>query len=234
MPPTGTVTYYDPPTVPPPPPTGTPLTINDGAITLSVPTSKYYLNLSSIFYSLDGYDVVKIPTLPTPAGAASFATVSGNIIALEGQGTTTDYVFVERDNAGDIILEKFYVLSSTVLGGAPVPGPTNITVTVTFSLTDQAASFTVSGNSISQDNFIASGLTLTLNGTLPTGATVSWKYDNAAVGDSSTSQSNKISYNANDSSTYKYIIPGVHTISVEITVGGIIYSKEFQYTVTIP
>jgi len=228
----GQVTLHDFAPPPPPSPIGaTPnKTVTSGVITFEAPNDNYYLDPHPAItdFKTDIWDTVKIPI--SPSGANSLITQIANnlnIFELEGQGTNTDYVFVLKDANGNVnteILNNFYVLTVDIEN--PPPGPVDAALNVTFFLIDNAAVMTVSGNSITQTNFIASGLSLTLSGA-PAGATVSWRYDGAVVG-------NTLSFNSSDPATFNYIIIGVHTISVEITAGGVTYSKEFMFVVTNP
>jgi len=221
---TGQITYYDISTPPPPPiGAGTNQAISGGKITLPSPNNSYYLGLPSQISTIADYEIAKVRI--SPAGSNQSVTPdSPGIIKLEGKGTETDYVFAEINQDGDIYPEKFFVLKVTIESSSEA------NVVVTFSVTDQGAGMTVSHNTISQTVFINSGLTLTLSGA-PAGAGISWRYDNEVIGTTATCT---VPFNESNSATYKYIIEGDHTISVEITTGGRTYSKAFTLAVTIP
>ena len=104
---------------------------------------------------------------------------------------------------------------------------------VSFTLENPGASIELgSVATISLDDFMTSGLALTVTG-VPTGATYSWKYDGAAVGNTPTGATNTIIHNPADSSTDKYIVIGTsHPMSLEVVISGVTYSFDFTYTVT--
>jgi len=116
--------------------------------------------------------------------------------------------------------------------GTP-PTPPAANVGVTFSVTDVGSALAIdsniSGVTFTQGN-IQSGTpyTLTVTG-VPSGASISWRFDGEEV---STASTFVIEYNDGDSTTDKYLVVGPHTISVEITTtGNMTYSKNFVFTV---
>jgi len=203
--------------------------IDTGLISLKPPDNDDWLVFTPPLPSpVVDYDTVKLPVSPT--GSTEAIPQRDYIAQSAAASTETDYVFFNR------IVETLYVLKVVFTGAdekppeppePPEPGePGDLTVSVTFAIVDSAAVMTVSGNSVTQTDFMASGLTLSLSGA-PAGAVISWRYDNAVVG-------NTLTFDSSNPNTFKYIIIGEHKISVEVTVDSVTYSKEFAFVVTNP
>jgi hypothetical protein len=213
---------YDVLTIPPVPASGTSVPISGGKLNLTPPSNSYYLNIPPTDVEAANSKIVEI-SLPD-GSAEAISIVYGNIIALKGENTETDYVFFEEYDDDGEIQRYFYVLNVTI------SGPTEAKVTVTFSLADGTTIMTVSPDSISQAAFKASGLTLTA--TSVPGATYSWKYDNVAI--TGTTNTVVVQY-TDDAIGWARAQTGAHTVSLEMVVGGTTYSKTFTVIVaTLP
>jgi len=104
----------------------------------------------------------------------------------------------------------------------------------TFEMLDLAANVTTVTSTITQDDFMENGLTLTVTGA-PAGATYSWRYNGSVptAGASGTSTATVlIRYIAANTATHIYIQPRIHRYSLDVIVGGVTYSKNFDITVT--
>ncbi|MCL2276906.1 MAG: hypothetical protein FWC21_03320, partial [Treponema sp.] len=86
-------------------------------------------------------------------GAASSVSLTGGLIQLEGHGTTTDYIFIEKNNGNSII--KFDVLKVNIQVYT-APPEANI-INVTFNITDRTLTFSQSSVSIAQDTLAGGG-----------------------------------------------------------------------------
>jgi len=226
----GDITWYDftAPTGPPPTPASADKTTTEndvaGAITLEAPEPghSYYLDPHPALTDFDigSFNIVKIPISPS-GGNLPVAPVSGNskIIELEGEGTTTDYVFVEKDSQNAIIHGHFYVLRVEIS-----PAPADLTITVTLSLTgDNSPVIDPAAPPISYSQNETGTIDFTVNN--PTQySDFTWYVDGQQV-----STVASFSLNKGD---IAYKIIGVYTIIVEATLGGIPYSAAIEVTVT--
>ena len=201
---------------------GRPVNIIDGEITLPLPRNGYYLNLS--INSTNDYAIAKVPV--TPDGSTSAVTpVSGSIIALEGEETVTDYVFIEIDEQGDIIQGSFSVLRVNISDSAAAAtlnvniSPAAITdgnspqtdnPSITYSQNDERVIISVN-DADQYDDYDADGIIWYINGT------------QKGTGES---------FTLVISDAIEYKIVGVYTITVEAAINGIPYSTVIDVTVT--
>jgi len=115
-------------------------------------------------------------------------------------------------------------------------------VAITFSMVDGGNGMTVSGNTITQADFMTSPYLLSFGVTgVPTAENIDyeWRYSgvNNAANIISTTDTFALTWNPANSATDVYITPGIHNVSVFITVeqpAGVTntYSKAFTFTVT--
>jgi len=216
----GNVKYYDQAADPPPLGTEEMEPITDGVITLEAPVDTYYMDPSpAIGTGITSYDIVKIPISPATS-ASDVSPVSGNIIKLEGGETTTDYVFVERDNLGDIIPGTFYTVRVDIS-----PAPEELTVNVTLSITgDNPPVLNPASISYSQDDTGTIAINITNAADFGAAANISWFVDGTSIQTGASFTLNK--------GNVDYKIIGVYTITVAASKDGTPYSAAIEVTVT--
>jgi len=172
---------------------------------------------------ITNYDIARVPVYP--AGSAEIQPNGNRLMMTAFPKTVTDYVFYDRN------IRALYVLRiSCDDGGIGLP-PDTITITVTpgFStdgsptVTPIAPSpqidtgsrniiFTVS-NPNQYDDFQTTG--------------IKWYYNNSQIGTGA-------SFTLNITPNSDYNIIGKHKITVEAAIGGVPYSTEIEFEVTLP
>jgi len=235
----GDTTLHDFTTPPGPPPTAggvsTEKTIEDGVITLDAPEAEhsYYLDphpaISNFKISL--YSVVKIPISPSGANSpVSPVPNNPNIIALEGEDTETDYIFVLVDDKGNVnteLLKNFYVMKVIVEKAPPEPG--TVTLDVTLSYTgDNSPVFNSTSTTYSQTS--TAPITINITNAADFGSTIKWYLDDDPVNPIGNGSPFVIDLN-NDAVRYRVI--GKYTITVIASKDGIPYSAAIEVTVTV-
>jgi hypothetical protein len=194
----GNITYYDLPSPPATPPAGgTQVPIVNGAVTLSAAIDKYYMTIPYI----DEYEIVKLPI--TPSGAT--ADITGDIIGLQGQNTTTDYLFYYPDS--DINADNFYLLKVIITGRPQV----EITIFYEETDIDNTLTITPTNLTVSQESLLGGVYEIFINSTAqdfdPAG--VEWIYNNH----SGTGAVFNFAGHGVD-----HLVPGLHTITIEIRI----------------
>jgi hypothetical protein len=250
---TGNVSYAGLPAPPAAAITGESVTLDNGKITLKAPkgTDKYYLDFSALL-TVTGqnpngggpYNIVKVPV--SPAGDSSLITtptpsLPANTIELEGENTTTDYVFaLTGTEAGNTVAvsDKFFFLTVVIPEKKPDPGITleiefsysnQNTKTVTLTVTDNSNNAVIEeGNrTFTQDSPPNIKITATITGAEGT-PTYDWYYDKNG---SSLGTADNISVNFDADN---YLLEGTHVFTVFIKDNDGHYQADVTITVGGP
>ena len=155
-------------------------------------------------------------------GAASSVSLTGGLIQLEGHGTTTDYIFIEKNNGNSII--KFDVLKVNIQVYT-APPEANI-INVTFNITDRTLTFSQSSVSIAQDTLAGGGgANITLSSAGVSFNAAKWIHDSGAEYPGATLSFRQLT-------NFDFLVTREHLFNVRITVDGVVYSGEYTIEVT--
>jgi hypothetical protein len=192
--------------------------ISNGKVVLSAPKRTYYMVVVEEW--IEDHKIAEIST------SGSNTDVSGKPIALRGADTITEYVLHHPST------NNFHTLEVTIL-----PPPT-ISITVSWDpLKDpgSAITFDQSNFQVTQDELLAMRdnggeykITIDTN-SLPPGVNdndIIWEYG-------SYSPQTGPTFQFNDDINLDYLIIGVHTVSVIITIEGIPYSRNITINVVL-
>jgi len=213
---TGNMTLYE--LASPPPPTGTGITVTanpNGIITPSIPApdDTYYLQFPPDIDT--GCSILMFPVVPL-ANPNPVNFITGRIIELEGEGTTTDYVLYD---AGDAVPLKFLRVSIEAI----IP-PVDFVINVAFEIigdNGELLAFTPGSLSVSQDDLLAGGLTITVNGGSVPGfnpAGTEWWFGGALLHTGA-------NFTMRGLDNIEYLVLGSKEFTVEFVIGAIRYSK---------
>ena len=207
---------------------GTVLTADNGRIALATPVSRYYIELPQVI--TPDTKILMVPV--SPEGKSSLVNfITGNIIALRGAGTTTDYIFADTAKNGDVTLKVLYTDIS------PRPDGSDPTIVIEFEIPDGSLNLTITGTTgtITQSALIAGAAsrTYTVTGTNPgfDSAQIAWTYNDAPITSAATSTTWTFKYDEDDPDTEEYLIKGTHSFTVDITIDEETYSIPFGVVV---
>ena len=105
-----------------PPSTGKKVTPADKELKLGQTEKNYYLELPATFKKTGcEFTIIKAPIPKDANNPPEEITISGSIITLNNEESTTDYLIIQtKEDKGNIIIESFHVLR-VVIGDATVP-----------------------------------------------------------------------------------------------------------------
>ncbi|MDR0322643.1 MAG: hypothetical protein LBI28_14205 [Treponema sp.] len=216
---TGQMTRHDTSLANLPVDTGTKITAGANGITIPSPTAIHFLDLSPLI-DVNTTDIYRSPVIP--AGTTVPVTpISGNIIRLQGEGTETDYIFVDFDGAFDVAL--FKVLRVNINGQAPGDG---LVVRVTFDIINGTPTLTPNTITVLQTDLINNSGTIPIINITSYSSNfnnnpVVWKYNNSQI-----STGGSLDLKANFFDDEEYWAKGVYIITVEV----ILNSNDHKYS----
>jgi len=156
-----------------------------------------------------------------------------NRIILEGNGTTTDYLFIEYDNNGEIIIDSFRVLR-VIIGGTQPANSFRIHVSFNFTdetpvlITEPANQFPII---ISQDKLITKTANIPSINIVNSDdfESIKWLSNNEEISTGATLDLKDIMFNDDE-----YWMVGTHIFTVEAKKkdSGSLYSAKFMVAVT--
>ena len=213
---TDTLTLWDSPPASPASGTSSQVTPNaSGILTISAPENTNFLD----FAAVDGNSAI-VPV--TPGGATEAGVfVSGRLIQLRGQGTTTEYVFIDDFDPDSFKFLRVFVEQARELQ-----------VNIAFDLEDIAeANLAISIPGPITKASILSGNTFTIQitGSVPSGnswTATKWYYN----GTDTNITANSLNFAR--ATNPDFAIAGKHNFTVEVTINGKQYSKAFTVEVT--
>jgi len=214
---TGNLTLYDQVSLPPG--TGVTVAANANGIispVLQAPKNNYYLELPS---SIDlSCNILMFPVVPIPGDpdAISFEP----IIELEGEGTTTDYVFYDSTSHNEPL--RFL----RVAIAAEIP-PVDIIINITFGVTGdlgESLIFSPPILTVSQDTLLAGGLQITINGSNFVPGNVEWWFDGVSI-------QTGASFTMLGSDNIEYLVLGSKEFTLEFEIDSVRYSKILRIVV---
>jgi len=204
-------------------------------------THTYYLELPEfIKKSVEDGNTFQILLVPvnTTSTPRLVSTIPGhsNIIQLRGEGTITDYVFVEYDDKGKII--GFYTLKVFILGETPEDDD-GIKINITFNIESGEVEFDSNITVISQADLVENPRPLFVNIINPyidnpdiIMENVVWKYngEEIALADEFT-----LVIDFTDPVNLDYLVEGSHVFSIlfNLTIDGVSIPYSASYTVKI-
>ncbi|MCL2264843.1 MAG: hypothetical protein FWC22_02265 [Treponema sp.] len=224
---TGQMIVYNVPNLPLPLQGGSTVSVSNGVITVNY--DSYHINFSSFINSLasgSSYELLKIK----PAGSSIVTLTADNTIKLEGQNTTTEYLFAVTNSYGTVSLRILTVVIKPYTGsGFPM------SVSFTLTIEDIGGTLVITQNApitVTQTEFKSTGLIITVDTSgisFDTGSLKLW-YNNEVIDDYTDDELNISSTTITDP---EFTAPGIKEFTIEFTVDSILYSKTFKVEVTL-
>jgi hypothetical protein len=212
-----------------------PITVTNGAITISAPTGNLTLDLTSQLTLGINYEIMAVAAPSATPKWDDFSTGNGDTsverdnwssLPLEGAGTTVDYVIVKTSTP-----LEFKVLR-VVIG--PSSAPSNVSFTITFPINDQAS---VTGPTTITRKAIYGGSTLVLTFADPVTSSwsnIQWSINGTPITGTPVSGTGGKTLTINNSATFLEFLVDNFTVNVTADTGSgnVPYSKSVTITVT--
>jgi len=189
----------------------------------------YYINFKSALSS-DKNKLAILRIMVTPSAKPKLIYPDNDtesFFKLEGEGTTTDYLFIEYSEE-EFVINSFRLLRVAIGGKVPDKPEPDDMFEVTFNIPDLGEEFDLgedlnTGNKLTiNQNDIQNGFTIEINCDYPgfDSATIKWWYDGDVI---STGNSIMISETENP----YYMSEGTHYFTVEAKINTILFTKTF-------
>ena len=202
----------------------------------------HYLNLNSKanLFESDVYEVFKIYVSP-PAEPRKMTFPDNGVIELEGEGITTDYLFIEYRDPEKHDVERIRVLRVVISGKTPdePPKKDDDMFKVTFEIPDLGKKFNIDSEEFDMDNSSVTinqsilqgdGLTITITCDYPNfnSNTIKWWYNESPV----ISTPSGVLF-IHESENIYYLVPGTHLFTVEAKINNVLFTQTFKIVVQL-